>query len=100
MGTEKMRKLLESKSADIKYAKKKAEAEIDKIEESIGKARALLSSLEGYLETVEDFSADDGDKTSASYAGVALTEVKKLRADIDKNRNAVARMRGNLRRVK
>jgi len=80
---EKMRSLLESNSAEIKYTKNKSLQILTDIEDHIGSARAIISSLEGYIESLELFYNENDDNRSSDGAKAILGKIEKLRGKLD-----------------
>lgn len=97
---DKMRSLLESNDADIKYAKKKSIEILGDIEDRLGSAKALISGLEGYIESLELFYNEMNNKKASDKTHEILSLTDKLRIKLDVLRSSGGTIREIQRDIK
>lgn len=97
---DKMRSLLESNDSDIKYAKKKSFEILVDIEDRLGSAKALISGLEGYIESLELFYNEMNNKKASDKTHEILSLTDKLRIKLDVLRSSGGTIREIQRDIK
>lgn len=76
----------EGSSAEINYSKKKSLEILDSVDDNLGSALAILSGLEGYIESLGLFYQENNDTKSTDIKNI-LKNVDKLKTNIDTLRN-------------
>ena len=100
MGTENLRKILESNSSDIKHARKKAAADVQKIEDEIKKIEKLISSLTGYVNTVRHLSYEEDEAIAYKMMGNTLEDCTRMKTALDQVKNRAVTIRKDVTRTK
>ena len=95
-----LRDILESNYADIKHARKKADATAQKIDDEVKKIEKLISTLADSVDMIRSLSYDEDDAIQYKMMGNTLEDCTRMKQGLDKTKMHLTRARKDISRTK